>query len=106
MQTQVSSQLSEQILKAVENAFEEEVQMLAEFTAIDSTLNNETGAVDFMETKFKELGLKTDRFPVRLEEIQHLPGFSPVDWSYDKKECVVGVHTPANKTGKRPLCWV
>jgi len=31
-----------------------------------------------------------------LEEIKHLPGFSPVDWAYDRpgKECLVAIHKP------------
>jgi len=94
----------QQIEKAVEEGFGDAVHMLEELVALDSLLNNETGAVHYMEKKFRELGLAVvTRFPVRLEDIQHLPGFSPVDWSYDNKECVVGTHVPATKKGNRAL---
>jgi len=84
----------EEIVAAVEKVFEEAVAMLSELVAIDSTLNHETAAVAFMEARFKEAGLATDRFPVVLDDLRSLPGFSPVDWSYEGKECVVGVHRP------------
>ncbi len=84
----------EAIERAVEAVFEEAVAMLSELVAIDSTLNHETAAVDFMAERFRRAGLAVDRFPVELEAIRHLPGFSPVTWSYDQKECVVGVHRP------------
>jgi len=84
----------EEILLAVENIFDKAVAMLSEFVAIDSTLNHETAAIAFMEARFQELGLITDRFPVVLDSLRSLPGFSPVNWSYEGKECVVGVHRP------------
>jgi acetylornithine deacetylase len=84
----------DEIVGAVEKVFDEAVAMLSELVAIDSTLNHETAAVQFMEAHFKKAGLTTDRFPVVLDDLRSLPGFSPVDWSYEGKECVVGVHRP------------
>jgi len=93
---QVPSQ--EAIEKAVAALHEEATSFLSKLVEADSQLHNERGVVDLMQAHFRDaLHLDSvDRFAIKLDEIKDLPGFSPVDWSYDQpgKECVVGIHKP------------
>ncbi|KAL6075684.1 ArgE/DapE family deacylase [Balamuthia mandrillaris] len=93
-----------QIEEAVEALFPEAVEMLSQLVAIDSQLccQGEAKVQDFMESFFKSsLNLsRVDRFAIRLEDIKDLPGYSPADWNYDGKDCVVGVHKSRTQKGK------
>eukprot|EP01133_Synstelium_polycarpum_P016100 gene16100-19157_t len=87
----------EEIIAAVDSLHEvEAVEKLKQIVSFDSLLGNENPVQLYMHEVFNAIGgLKIDRFAVDLEKIKNLPGFSPVDWSYDGKENVVAVHEPA-----------
>ncbi|EFA82919.1 Acetylornitine deacetylase [Heterostelium album PN500] len=84
----------EDIIARVDALQTESIEKLKQLVSFDSLLGNENEAQIYMHEIFNQMGLKVDRFQVDLEKIKHLPGFSPVNWSYDGKENVVGIHEP------------
>lgn len=93
---------TEDIIKAVDALHEDTISLLSDLVKFDSTLGNESSSKiqEYIDQVFRELGLKVDRFPILLENIKDLKGFSPVNWSYEGKENVVGVHLPRTVKGK------
>ena len=94
--------LNSRILAAVEESFDEQVRFLAELTRIPSLRGQEAPAQDFMAAAMRSRGLAVDRWKVEVDDIRHLPGFSPVAVSYDDAWNVVGAHRP-RKGGGRSL---
>jgi acetylornithine deacetylase len=92
--------LTRRILKAVDDAFDEETDFLAELTRIPSLRGQEAPAQDLMARAFRDRGLSVDRWKIDVADISHLPGFSPVMVSYDDAWNVVGAHRPRHATGK------
>jgi acetylornithine deacetylase len=92
--------LHTRILKAVDDAFDEQVAFLADLTRHPSLRCQEASAQDFMEREMRRRGLATDRWKVEVDEIAHLPGFSPVAVSYENAWNVVGVHRPRQARGR------
>ncbi len=88
------------ILNAVDAVFDDEVAFLAELCAHPSTRGNEQSAQAFMATAMAARGLKVDRWKLRVEDIAHLPGFSPVIGNYDEAVNVVGTRHSRSRTGK------
>lgn len=77
------------------------VSTLAGMTRHASTLGNEGPAQEYVATVFdKDLGLDTIVQPVLLDKISNLPGFSPVDWSYEGRPNVIGIHDPGSNAGR------
>ena len=88
------------IIAAVDALEDEAVALLAELVRFDTTLGNETAAQDRIAAVFADLGLEVDRFAIDLAAIEDHPGFSPVDWDYDDKINVVGVHRSRHNAGR------
>ncbi|MDP3860170.1 MAG: ArgE/DapE family deacylase [Phaeovulum sp.] len=88
------------ILNAVDAVFDDEVAFLAELCAHPSTRGNEQSAQAFMAAAMAARGLKVDRWKLRVEDIAHLPGFSPVIGNYDDAVNVVGTRHSRTRTGK------
>ena len=65
-----------------------------------SVLGAEAGAQEYIAGVLEELGLAVSLEPVDPDLIRHLPGFSPVDWSYEGRPNVVGVHDPGQARGR------
>ncbi|KAM9959859.1 hypothetical protein ACTFIR_000960 [Dictyostelium discoideum] len=84
----------EKIIEAVDKLQNEAIEKLKQMVSFDSVLGNERDVQLYVEEVFKSLDLKVDRFEIDLEKIKHLPGFSPVNWSYKGKENVIGIHEP------------
>ena len=84
--------LSQKLLRAVDDGFQAQVEFLADLTRFPSTRGNEARAQDFMAAAMRTRGLTVDRWKVAVEDIRHLPGFSPVAVSYDDAWNVVGAH--------------
>src|SRR5687767_13693482 len=83
----------EEIIEAVDSLQDDAVKMLSTLVSFNSTLGHEQQVQDFMFNFFsKELELRTDRFEIKKEDLESLPGFSPADWSYKGRECVVATH--------------
>ncbi len=88
------------ILNAVDDLFEEEVRFLADLTRHPSTRGNEQSAQAFMAGELDKRGYEVDQWEVKVEDIAHLPGFSPVIGNYDDAINVVGTHHSREKSGK------
>jgi len=91
---------SEQIIAAADALHDEAIDMLADLVRHPSTLGNEASAQNHMADVFAGLGLNVDKFEIDIDAIKDLPGFSPVDWSYEGKENVVAIHQPQRNTGR------
>lgn len=92
--------VTRKILDAVDRRFDEQVQFTAELTSLPSLRGQEATAQDLMARSYRERGLAVDRWKIEVDDIKHLPGFSPVAVSYDNAWNVVGAHRPANAKGK------
>ncbi len=88
------------ILNAVDAGFDAQTAFLAELTAHPSLRGREQSAQDFMAGEFAARGLAVDRWQIQLEEIRHLPGFSPVIGDYDDAVNVVATHQPHHRKGR------
>ena len=80
------------ILKAVDAVFDHEIEFLAELTAHPSTRGNEQSAQTFMAGEMAARGYEVDRWQIEVDDIAHLPGFSPVIGNYEDAVNVVGSH--------------
>jgi len=92
--------LSKKICRAVDEGFDAQVEFIAELTRIPSTRGREAPAQDLMAAAMRARGLTVDRWKVAVEDIAHLPGFSPVTVSYDDAWNVVGAHRPKAAKGR------
>lgn len=92
--------LSRAICRAVDAGFDEQVGFLGELTRLPSLRGQEATAQDFMAAAMRARGLTVDRWRVDVDEIRHLPGFSPVMVSYDDAWNVVGMHRPRRVAGR------
>ncbi len=92
--------LAQKLLRAVDQGFDAQVDFLAELTRFASTRGHEAPAQDFMAAAMRVRGLAVDRWKIAVEDIRHLPGFSPVAVSYDNAWNVVGAHRPKQASGR------
>lgn len=88
------------ILSAVDRLFDEQVAFLAELTAFPSTRGNEQAAQDFMAAELGERGYAVDRWQIDIDDIRHLPGFSPVAGPYEDAVNVVASHRSSTAKGR------
>jgi acetylornithine deacetylase len=92
--------LSRDIIAAVDAGFDDQVKLTGDVTALPSTRGQEATAQDFMADQYRRRGLGVDRWKINVEDIQDLPGFSPVAVSYDNAFNVVGAHRPKESKGR------
>lgn len=97
MDTDLTTRLSD----AVDAGFDRQIDFLSALTAHPSTRGNEQSAQTFMAEAFQERGYDVDRWQIDLEEIRHLPGFSPVSGPYEDAVNVVGTHRARSGTGRK-----
>ncbi len=88
------------ILSAVDDLFSEEVEFLAELTRHPSLRGQEQSAQIMMADELHKRGYEVDQWAVKVDDIAHLPGFSPVIGDYENAINVVGTHHSREKTGK------
>jgi acetylornithine deacetylase len=79
-----------EIMKSVDVLFERQIAFLSELVRHASTRGREQSAQDFMARELKGLGYEVDRWLIDVNDIQALPGFSPVIGNYDNAVNVVG----------------
>ena len=89
-----------QILRAVEDGFDAQVEFLSQLVRIPSLRCHEAPAQDFMADAYASRGYGVDRWKIRLSDIEHLKGFSPVTVPYDNAWNLVGAHRPREKKGR------
>ena len=95
--------LRNKIVQAVDAGFDAQLAFLADLVRLPSLRCQEAPAQDCMAAAMRARGLAVDRWKVRVEDIQHLPGFSPVAVSYENAWNVVGAHRPAGTAQGRSL---
>lgn len=94
-------QYASEIGAAVDLLFEDEVAFLAELVSLPSLRGQEATAQDFMADQFRTRGYDVDQWRIEIDQIAHLPGFSPVvGTTYDNAFNVVASHRPRRKTGR------
>ena len=89
-----------QILDAVDARFDEQIAVTAELVRIPSTRYQEAPAQDFMARLYREQQLSVDRWQIHLDDIRHLPGYSPMQQDYEDAWNVVGAWRPTNPQGR------
>lgn len=75
-------------------------ECLAELTSHPSTRGNEQSAQDFIASELHARKFEVDRWNVQIEDIAHMPGFSPVLGNYDDAINLVGSHRSRRRTGR------
>ncbi|MEQ9641151.1 MAG: ArgE/DapE family deacylase [Alphaproteobacteria bacterium] len=95
----MSDDIQSKIMTAVDDGFSNQVGFLAELVKFPSTRGAEQTAQDFMAAEMRQRGLAVDRWKVEIDDIAHLPGFSPVHVSYENAFNVVGAHRVDNAKG-------
>jgi acetylornithine deacetylase len=100
MHAPIDAELTRRILAAVDANFDEQVRFTADLTRLPSTRGQEAQAQDFMAIAYRRRGLSVDRWKIEVDDIRHLPGFSPVAVSYDDAWNVVGTHRPRQASGR------
>ncbi len=96
----MSEELRTSLLKAIDARFDEQVAFTGELSSYASTRGNEQGAQALVAQTFKARGLEVDSWAIDIDDISHLPGFSPVIGNYDDAINVVGTSHCRNQTGK------
>ena len=86
----MTTKLKTQILHEVDNLFNAETEFLKELTSHASTRGNEQSAQKFMASELVGRGYEVDSWNVEVDDIAHLPGFSPVIGNYEDAINVVG----------------
>lgn len=94
----MTEDLKTRLCAAVDAGFDRQVAFLTELTSHPSTRGNEQSAQDFMATELAARGYEIDRWQIDLDDIRHLPGFSPVLGPYEDAVNVVATHR--SKTGQ------
>ena len=88
------------ILNAVDRNFERQIEFIGELTREASTRGNEQSAQDAISKVLSGRGYKVDRWEIDVDDIAHLPGFSPVLGNYDDAINVVASHLSRTKKGR------
>ncbi len=96
----MSSDLSTHIMSAVDNEFEKQLMFTSELSAYPSTRGHEQDAQQFIADSLIERGYEVDSWSIDVNDIAHLPGFSPVIGNYDNAINVVGSLKSQNPKGK------
>jgi acetylornithine deacetylase len=89
-----------QIMDAVDARFDEQIAVTADLVRIPSTRYQEAPAQDFMARLYREQQLSVDRWQIHLDDIRHLPGYSPMQQDYEDAWNVVGAWRPTNPQGR------
>jgi acetylornithine deacetylase len=96
----LDADLTTRIMKAVDEGFDDQVAFTQELVKFPSVRGAEHTAQDFLAGEMGKRGLAVDRWQVEIDDIRHLPGFSPVHVNYDNAINVVGTHRAGSAKGK------
>jgi acetylornithine deacetylase len=96
----LDTELATRIMSAVDDGFDAQIDLTSELVKFPSTRGAEATAQDFIAGEMRRRGLTVDRWKIEIDDIKHLPGFSPVHVSYDNAWNTVGAHRAQNAKGK------
>ncbi|MDR3441034.1 ArgE/DapE family deacylase [Telmatospirillum sp.] len=93
------------IVAAVDARQDTAIDLLRAMVRCPSVLGREVTAQDLMVGTFAGMGLTIDRFPIDLDALRRLPGFSPPVLGADVaglngRDNVVGIHRPRRQIGR------
>jgi acetylornithine deacetylase len=96
----LDADLTARLMREIDNGFDDQVALTQELVRFPSVRGQEHTAQDFMAREMRARGLAVDRWKIELDDIRHLPGFSPVHVNYDNAINVVGAHRPRSAKGR------
>ena len=96
----LESALKTKIMNEVDRQFDDQTKVLADLVKIPSTRFREAPAQDMMARLFKEDKLSVDRWQIKIDDLKHLPGYSPHSQDYDDAWNVVGAWRPNSPKGR------
>src|SRR4051794_35704531 len=92
--------LKTQIMNQVDKQFDDQTKVLADLVKIPSTRFREAPAQDMMARLYKEDRLGVDRWQIKIDDLKHLPGYSPHSQDHDEAWSVVGAGLPNAPMGR------
>jgi len=96
----MNKEISNSIMDAVNERFDEQSDFLSEVSSHASTRGQEQGAQNFINRELLKRGYETDMWEIDINDINMLPGFSPVLGNYDEALNVVATHRSNSNSGK------
>jgi acetylornithine deacetylase len=91
------------VLEQVDKNWEREVEFLRGLVRRPSTLGNEALVQRFVAEELRELDLEPDVWQIDHAEIARLPGYSPVEWSYEGRPNVAATWRSPSGGGRSLL---
>ncbi len=79
------------VFHEIERLEEELIHTTSELVKIPSLVGQETEAQRFMESRYREIGLRVETFEAKLDEIREHPAYIEIPHSYENRPNVVGV---------------
>ena len=98
--TLLTSSISERILAAVDESFDQQLEFTAELVSHPSLRTEELSAQKFLYDAMEVRGFTMDRWEIDPAQIRHHEGFSPVAVSYENVVNVVGTFEPGVNKGR------
>jgi acetylornithine deacetylase len=88
------------IAEAVDKQFDEQIETTIRFSAIPSTRGAEGPTQDMMADLMRARGYSVDDWALKVEDIQSLPDFGPIEHDFSQARTVVGTLRPEQETGR------
>ena len=88
------------VVERVEENWEREVEFLRGMVRRPSTLGNEALVQRFVAQELEGMGLVADVWQVDHAEIARLPGYSPVEWSFEGRPNVATTWSSSSGGGR------
>ncbi len=90
----------QRVIEQVEQNWEREVEFLRGMVRRPSTLGNEALVQRFIAQELAGMGLAPDVWHIDHAEIARLPGYSPVEWSFDGRPDVAAIWRSSSSGGR------
>src|ERR687897_2353620 len=103
MEKTTVNEVERRVLEKVGENWEREVEFLRGLVRRPSTLGSEAVVQRFVAEELKEMGLEPDVWQIDHAEIARLPGYSPVEWSYEGLPNVAAVWRSPSGGGRSLL---
>ena len=95
----LARELVSRIQKTVDTHFDEQIAFTGELVKFPSVRGAEQTAQDFVAKSLRERSYAVDMWDMHVDDLKHLPGFSPVTVPYENALNVVGSHRPKKSQG-------
>ncbi len=96
----LAPEIAKGITDAVDAAFDRQVAFTQDLVRHPSLRGAEQTVQDFIAQAYRTRGLAVDRWTIDVDAIRHLPGFAPVETSYENAVSVVGAYRPRTPGGR------